>query len=77
MDEGRTCDYCLEFKPFNLFRKGKGCRDGYRRKCKECEKPIMRKYYIEHKEKYKENYKSFIERNPNYRHDYYITKIHN
>ena len=66
MDKGRTCDYFLEFKPFSLFRKAKQCKDGHRRKCKECEKPIKQKHYRENKEKYKENYKSFIERNPDY-----------
>lgn len=78
MAEGRTCDYCSEFKPFNLFRKAKNCKDGYRRKCKECEKPIRQKYYRENKEKCKEHYNLFLDRNPNYRHEYYIkNKISN
>ncbi len=77
MAEGRTCDYCSEFKPFNLFKVEKRCKDGYRRKCKQCEKPIKQKHYRENKLKYKEYYKSFLERNPNYVREYNLKKLHN
>lgn len=72
MTEGKICYYCLIFKSFNLFRKSSTCIDGYRRKCKDCERPMKQKHYLDNKEKYKKSYQEFLLRNPNYQNKYYL-----
>ena len=64
--KGKICDYCYTFKSYNSFRKAKTCIDGYRRKCKDCERPMKHLHYINNKEKYKQAFIEFMERNPNY-----------
>ena len=70
MDKGKICNYCMEFKLYDSFRKVKECTDGYRGKCKDCERPKRYLHYIKNIEKYKQAYREFILRNPNYKEDY-------
>ena len=42
--------------------------------CKQCRKIVKQLHYQNNKEKYKQCYQSFIERNPNYRYNYYLEK---
>ncbi len=42
----KTCSTCKEEKPFSgFYRRYKGSKDGYMGQCKECRKPVQRKYY--------------------------------
>ena len=66
MDRGKICNYCMEFKSYDSFRRAKECSDGYRGKCKDCEKPKRYLYYIKNIEKYKQAFREFMERNPDY-----------
>ncbi len=66
MTEGKVCKYCYQFQSYNLFRKVKKCSDGYRNKCKDCERPMKQLHYQNNKEKYKQDYNEFMERNPLY-----------
>ena len=45
---------------------------GVKSACKQCNKSKQRLHYQNNKEKYKQCYQSFIERNPDYRNKYYI-----
>ena len=70
--EGKICNTCYCFKSLYFFAKEKTCADGYRGKCKECDRERKQKNYILNKEKYKKAYNEFIERNPNYQCEYYL-----
>ena len=78
MIEGKVCNYCSTFKSYNSFRKEKTCSDGYRGKCKDCERPMRHLHYINNKEKYKQAYQEFQLRNPSYKSEYnFRKKYHN
>ena len=72
MEDGKTCKYCSTFKPFDSFRRAKKCSNGYRGKCKDCERPTRYSHYIRNKEKYRQAYQEFLLRNPNYQKEYYL-----
>ena len=74
MDEGKTCKYCLTFKPYTEFRRAKKCFKGYRGKCKDCERPTRNSHYTRNKEKYHQAYQEFLLRNPNYQKEYYLKR---
>ena len=58
--------------------KKKTCSDGYRGKCKDCERPMRHLHYINNKEKYKQAYQEFQLRNPSYKSEYnFRKKYHN
>ena len=74
MSEGKICTKCNEYKYFYEYDKQpiNKSRDGHRASCKQCNKINQRNHYQNNKEKYKQCYQSFIEKNPDYRNEYYI-----
>ena len=59
MIEGKVCNYCSTFKSYNSFRKERTCSDGYRGKCKDCERPMRHLHYINNKENTNKLIKNF------------------
>lgn len=49
--EYKICSKCKRRLSINNFHKDKSKKDGYRADCKECRKPITKKYYDENTEK--------------------------
>lgn len=49
--EYKICSKCKRELPISHFHKDKSKKDGYRADCKECRKPITKKYYNENTEK--------------------------
>lgn len=47
-------------------KKKKTCLDGHRGECKDCDRERKRIHYQNNKEKYREAYLEFMERNPEY-----------
>ena len=73
--EGKVCSTCYKFKYlYDYYRESKS-PDGFKAKCKKCLYTVKRKHYEKNKEKYKECYKRFLEKNPNYQSNYYFLKI--
>ena len=73
--EGKVCSTCHKFKYlYDYYREAKS-PDGFKAKCKKCLYTVKRKHYENNKEKYKECYKRFLEKNPNYQSNYYFLKI--
>ena len=70
MGEGKSCSKCGKYKLFNHFDKQTKSPDGHRSSCKLCNKPIKKKHYQDNKNSYKQAYKEFMERNPNYQINY-------
>ena len=75
MAEGKVCTKCKEFKLLSEYFKAKDKPMGVKCACKQCIKPVQQKHYQNNKEKYKQGYQEFIERNPNYQRKYYLEKI--
>jgi hypothetical protein len=67
----KVCKKCYISKPYSEYSKESKVKDGYRASCKKCCKLIKQEYYKNNKEKYKEAYNKFIERNPDYQNKYY------
>jgi len=65
MNEKR-CSKCLIVKPINLFPKCKGGKFGVRGNCRECEKIRQKEYRDANKDKKKELWASWFERNTEY-----------
>ena len=76
MSDGKICTKCNEYKYLYKYDKQplNKSKDGFRASCKECNKPKQRLHYQKNKEKYKQFYQHFIERNPNYQSNYYLEK---
>ena len=72
MSEGKTCTTCFQYKLFNDYYKNKNKPMGIECQCKQCRKIIKQLHYQKNKERYKQCYENFIERNPNYRREYYL-----
>ena len=66
MIEGKICTKCNEYKLFNEYYKAKDKAMGVKSACKQCLKPMKQNHYQNNKEKYKQAYQEFTERNPNY-----------
>lgn len=68
MTEGKICTKCNEYNYFYEYDKQplNKSKDGFRSSCKQCNKPNKRLHYQNNKEKYKEAFKNFMIRNPNY-----------
>ena len=66
MTEGKVCTKCNEYKLLNEYYKAKNRAMGVKSACKQCSKPIKHLHYIKNKEKYKQSYQEFMERNPTY-----------
>ena len=64
--ETKTCNTCNNSKHLTNFSKAKTCPDGYRGRCKDCDKPRKQRHYQNNKEKYKLAYQAFMSRNPDY-----------
>ena len=77
MGQQKVCTKCNECKPLIDYHKANDKPMGVKSACKECQKPIKQRHYQINKEKYRKAYSEFIERNPNYRHDYYLIKNSN
>ena len=63
----KVCSKCKETKFFDMFRRSKTKKDGYRSQCKACEKA----YYEANKEKISEKKKAYREANKEKIKDYY------
>ena len=70
MAEGKVCTKCNEYKMLYEYHKAKGRFLGVKSACKQCNKPKQQEHYQNNKEKYKQSYQKFIERNPNYQSNY-------
>ena len=76
--EGKICSTCNEFKYLYEYYKNKDKPMGFECQCKQCRKKVKKLYYQNNKEKYKQYYKDFIIKNPDYQSIYYIkNKIKN
>jgi hypothetical protein len=64
--EGKNCTGCQFFKLNNHYYKESKAPDGLRAKCKECLYFIRKNHRERNKENYKQSFKEFMERNPNY-----------
>jgi hypothetical protein len=62
----KICSKCFTLKPYTEYYKESKTKNGYRSSCKICQKLIKHLHYINNKEKYKEAYDNFLERNPDY-----------
>jgi len=60
----KVCTKCGAEKPLSEFSKHKARRDGVRATCKDCSKEYNRKYYIENREKFKEEALKYRTENP-------------
>lgn len=74
MTERKICTKCNEYKYLYEYDKNKTKPMGVKSACKKCNKPIKQLHYQNNKEKYKQAYQDFIERNPEYQKNYYIMK---
>lgn len=52
---GKTCNTCLEWKPYTDFHVNKNCKDGYLSKCKVCRKTSDTEYVANHRENSRES----------------------
>jgi len=68
--ERKTCTKCHEQKEVSCFDRQTKCKDGYRSSCKECGKASRKLHYQNNKEKYKQWYNEFLDRNLNYAKNY-------
>jgi len=59
----KKCNKCLSEKEFSEFHKHKYQKDGYNTICKECRKPISKKYFEENNEKIKKTRKEIYYKN--------------
>ena len=74
MTEGKICTSCGQYKFLYEYYKNKNKPMGVECQCKQCRKIVKQLHYQNNKEKYKQCYQSFIERNSNYRYNYYLEK---
>ena len=72
MSEGKICTKCQQYKYLHEYDKNKTKPMGVKSACKQCNKPKQRLHYQNNKEKYKQCYQDFIERNPDYQSNYYF-----
>lgn len=63
MIEAKTCNICNLEKDLTNFHKDKSKKDGYRNKCKICQKKYLQKYYVTNINKIKEKNKEWRENN--------------
>ena len=75
--EGKICTKCNEYKLKSEYHKQSGKPMDINPQCIECRKSGKRLNYQNNKEKYKEAYQKFIERNPTYRKEYRKKNIKN
>ena len=68
MEIKKKCTKCNEYKLLIEYDKAKGRKMGVKSACKQCNKV----YYQNNKEKYKQYYQEFINKNPDYQHKYYL-----
>ncbi len=47
----KKCNECYELKLLTEFHRSKRNKDGYRYKCKQCQKKHAKKYYLANREK--------------------------
>ena len=71
MEPQKRCNQCKQDKDMDEFStyRSKGI-ERIQTYCKPCKKLVGRKYYQNNKEKYKQNFQRFIEKNPSYQMEY-------
>ena len=72
MIEGKVCRKCNEYYTFDNYYKESKAPDGLKAKCKKCLYFVKKNHRERNKEKYKQSYQEFLERNPGYQSNYYF-----
>ena len=71
----KFCSKCYISHPIQNFVKDAQKKDGYRSSCKDSNKFIKQQHYLNNKNKYRQSYVLFIQRNPNYQVNYKQQKL--
>lgn len=66
----KSCNRCLDTKPFESFSKDKYKKDGYTTICKDCRKKYMSSYYNKNRDAIIKNVQGWYEDNKQYRSTY-------
>ena len=68
----KECSVCHQFKSLDEFHIDRSTSCGVKSACILCRKPSKQRHYQNNKTKYKHRYQEFLNRNPNYRSEYYL-----
>jgi len=63
MEDLVYCKYCEKFKPLVEFLKEKRNKNGYKNKCKQCQRDYNKKYILINKERISNNCKKYYDEN--------------